>query len=87
MLFHFADNSCELDWATCYQIIKGICEGLNHLHNDDQKKAIFHLDLKPSNILLDNNMTAKISGFDLAKRISGTGPERSFKTDKVVGTL
>lgn len=82
---YIGDNSCELDWPTCYQIIKGTCKGLNHLHNGDQKNPIFHLDLKPSSILLDNNMTAKISGFDLSRTCS-TPPEEPFKTDILAGT-
>lgn len=71
---YIADEPCRLDWPTCYKIIQGICDGLNHLHNA-QEKAIFHLDLKPSNILLDKNMTPKIAGFDLSvDSTEGTDP-------------
>ncbi|XP_037463247.1 receptor like protein kinase S.2-like isoform X1 [Triticum dicoccoides] len=68
---HIADESCELDWPICYKIIKGTCEGLNHLHTK-QEKPIFHLDLKPSNILLDESMTPKISGLGLSALVSLT---------------
>lgn len=83
ILFCFADNSCELNWPTCYQIIKGTCEGLNHLHND-HKIPILHLHLNPSHILLDNNMTAKITGFGLL-RTFGTSPEVSHQTEELEG--
>lgn len=66
-----ADESCGLDWPTCYEIIKGTCEGLNHLHTK-QEKPIFHLDLKPSNILLDKNMRPQISDLGLSVLVSST---------------
>ena len=46
------------------KIIKGICEGLHHLHKE---KLIYHMDLKPANILLDNHMVPKITDFGLAR--------------------
>lgn len=46
-----------------YQIIKGICGGLHYLH----ESRIFHLDLKPENVLLDNNMVPKITDFSLSR--------------------
>ena len=57
--FAFADECSGLDWRTRYKIIKGICVGLRHLH-EGLPSPIFHLDLKPQHILLDENMTPKI---------------------------
>lgn len=51
-----ADPSQGLEWRIRYQIVKGICEGLHYLHQHN----IVHLDLKPANILLDNNMVPKL---------------------------
>lgn len=58
---YMKDASCGLDWIKSYQIIKGICEGLHYLHQNH----IVHLDLKPANILLDDNMVPKIADFGL----------------------
>jgi coatomer subunit beta' len=58
----FADASCGLEWRKRYEIIKGICEGLLHLHD----KRILHLDLKPGNILVDEHMVPKIADFGLS---------------------
>ena len=77
----FADSSRGLDWKTCYQIIKGIWEGLHCLH----RKKIVHLDLKPANILLDCNMVPKIADFGLSRCFDEE--QTQTITAKLVGTL
>jgi serine/threonine protein kinase len=62
-LFAFIDASCGLEWRNRYKIIKGICLGLHYLH----QKFILHLDLKPANILLDDNWVPKIADFGLSR--------------------
>ena len=57
-------------WSTHYNIIKGICEGLNFLHGHEPQ--ILHLDLKPANILLDSNMTPKVADFGLSRLFGGS---------------
>ncbi|KAK9084910.1 hypothetical protein Sjap_025321 [Stephania japonica] len=64
------DKHGVLDWETRLKIIKGIAEGLLHLHESSRDSAI-HRDLKPSNILLDENLNPKIADFDLAKLLDG----------------
>jgi len=64
---YLSDEFTELDWRTRFKIIKGICDGLKYIHME-QEKPIYHLDLKPDNILLDWNMVPKIADFDLSTR-------------------
>nr|ABA94721.1 Jacalin-like lectin domain containing protein [Oryza sativa Japonica Group] len=64
-------ESHGLDWCTRYKIIKGTCEGLYYLH-ERLKESIYHLDLKPANILLDKNMDPKIADFGLSRLFGGT---------------
>ena len=52
---------------TCYKIIKGICEGLQYLHN----RGIVHMDLKPANVLLDDFMVPKITDFGTSRDLDG----------------
>ena len=48
---------------TALQLIRGIAKGLAHAHS----KGIYHLDLKPLNILLKADLTPKITDWGLAK--------------------
>ncbi|KAF7848082.1 hypothetical protein BT93_L2310 [Corymbia citriodora subsp. variegata] len=57
---------CHLGWDTLYQISIGTAEGLEYLHRGCNSR-ILHFDIKPHNILLDENYCPKISDFGLAK--------------------
>ncbi|CAL4989421.1 unnamed protein product [Urochloa decumbens] len=78
---HLSDECHGIDWHTRYNIIKGTCEGLKYLHMG-LKNPIYHLDLKPGNILLDSNMVPKIADFGLSRIL-----EKTRSTDGVHGTL
>ncbi|XP_037441871.1 receptor-like cytoplasmic kinase 176 [Triticum dicoccoides] len=80
---YLSDESCGFGWHTRYKIIKGICEGLNYLHNGS-KESIFHLDLKPGNILLDGNMMPKIGDFGLSRLFDST---ETYSSKGIIGTL
>ncbi|XP_057754277.1 receptor-like kinase TMK4 isoform X2 [Arachis stenosperma] len=57
---------CNLDWNTLFQITIGIARGLEYLHRGCAAR-ILHLDIKPQNILLDEDFCPKIADFGLAK--------------------
>ncbi|KAM3393298.1 hypothetical protein ACQJBY_014139 [Aegilops geniculata] len=83
---HIQDESCGLEWPTCYKIIKGTCEGLDHLHTS-QGKPIFHLDLKPGNILLDESMTPKIGDLGLSRLVASTKTRQTEMRDGTLGFM
>ena len=62
----FPDAVCDFDSNTLFQISIGIARGLEYLHQGCSSR-ILHLDIKPQNILLDENFCPKISDFGLAK--------------------
>ncbi|KAK4284199.1 hypothetical protein QN277_001063 [Acacia crassicarpa] len=57
---------CTLEWKVLYQVAIGIARGLEYLHRGCNTR-ILHLDIKPQNILLDEDFSPKISDFGLAK--------------------
>jgi serine/threonine protein kinase len=57
---------CRLEWETTHKIALGIARGLEYLHRGCNTR-ILHFDIKPHNILLDENFCPKISDFGLAK--------------------
>lgn len=72
-----------LSWQERIRIIQGTAEGLAYLHEGCVVKII-HRDIKTSNILLDENLTAKIADFGLARCLE---PEKSHLTTGIAGTL
>ncbi|KAG2331640.1 hypothetical protein Bca52824_002820 [Brassica carinata] len=56
----------NLDWTALYQIALGVARGLEYLQHGC-KTSIVHFDIKPQNVLLDDNFFPKVSDFGLAK--------------------
>ncbi|KAH9541902.1 hypothetical protein CY35_14G088600 [Sphagnum magellanicum] len=77
------ENNISLDWPTRFHIFVGIARGLVYLHEDLQP-CIIHRDIKASNILLDNNLNAKIADFGLARLFSD---DESQLFTQVAGTI
>ncbi|KAJ0847534.1 putative protein kinase RLK-Pelle-SD-2b family [Helianthus annuus] len=63
-----------LEWECKKKVILDIAKGLAYLHEDCRQKIV-HLDIKPQNILLDNDFNAKVSDFGLSKLIDKTQAE------------
>lgn len=72
----------RLTWPQRKSIILDVAKGLSYLH-DGIKPAIFHRDIKATNVLLDLNMKALVADFGLAKQ-SRDG--QSQMTTRVAGT-
>lgn len=58
-----------LSWPQRFKILLGTAKGLAHLHHSI-RPPIVHYNLKPSNILLDQNLNPKISDFGLARLLT-----------------
>lgn len=78
------DESSRIDWTMRFKIILGICNGLHFLH-EERSEAIVHLNLKPSNIMLGDDMVPKIADFGLS-RLFGEEQTRTL-TKNVVGWI
>ncbi|KAK0575887.1 hypothetical protein LWI29_008703 [Acer saccharum] len=72
----------QLTWPHRKKIILDVARGLAYLHYG-LKPAIYHRDIKPTNILLDSDLNARVADFGLAKQsLEG----QSHLTTRVAGT-
>ena len=58
-----------LGWKRLHEIALGIAKGIEYLHQGCEQR-ILHFDIKPHNVLLDDDFTPKICDFGLAKLCS-----------------
>lgn len=77
------NGKTPLTWPQRKSIILDVAKGLAYLHYG-VKPAIYHRDIKGTNILLDSEMKAKVADFGLAKQIGDEG--QSHLTTRVAGT-
>uniref|UniRef100_A0A0E0P6Y0 non-specific serine/threonine protein kinase n=1 Tax=Oryza rufipogon TaxID=4529 RepID=A0A0E0P6Y0_ORYRU len=79
----FGDSNLNLDWVTRFKIILGIASGLTYLHEESSVRIV-HRDIKASNVLLDTDLTPKISDFGLAKLYD---EKQTHVSTRIAGTL
>uniref|UniRef100_A0A2N9IQW8 Protein kinase domain-containing protein n=1 Tax=Fagus sylvatica TaxID=28930 RepID=A0A2N9IQW8_FAGSY len=72
-----------LRWEVRYKIILGTAEGLAYLH-EELEMRIIHRDIKLSNILLDEDFTARIADFGLARLFP---EDKTHISTGIAGTL
>ncbi|KAG8098198.1 hypothetical protein GUJ93_ZPchr0013g37513 [Zizania palustris] len=72
-----------IDWRMLHKILLDIARALGYLH-DSCVPRILHRDVKPSNILLDNECNAYLSDFGLARLL---GNSETHATTGVAGTF
>ncbi|KAK9939142.1 hypothetical protein M0R45_015849 [Rubus argutus] len=62
----FSQQGVSLTCEKIFEIAVGVARGIQYLHQGCDMQ-ILHFDIKPHNILLDENFTAKVSDFGLAR--------------------
>ncbi|KAG8066304.1 hypothetical protein GUJ93_ZPchr0004g38975 [Zizania palustris] len=76
-------SGIRFDWKTRVKIAVGVARGIAFLH-EEIRPPIIHRDIKASNILLDKDLTPKISDFGLARLLP---PNATHVSTRVAGTL
>ncbi|CAL4970870.1 unnamed protein product [Urochloa decumbens] len=94
LVFEFAENgalsdwlhggAASLRWRQRVQVAFDVADGLNYLHHYTSPPCV-HKNLKSSNVLLDGDLRAKVSGFGLARAVAAAGGGAEL-TRHVVGT-
>ncbi|XP_052177424.1 probable LRR receptor-like serine/threonine-protein kinase At1g53430 [Diospyros lotus] len=82
-LFGREEGRIKLDWTTRKRICLGIARGLAYLHEESRLKIV-HRDIKATNVLLDEDLNAKISDFGLAKLDE---EENTHISTRIAGTI
>ncbi|GKB76097.1 protein kinase, ATP binding site-containing protein, partial [Tanacetum coccineum] len=81
---HLQDRSKRrhLTWAQRLKICLGAAKGLDYLHSGlGEDNKVIHRDIKSANILLDENLEAKICDFGLSKSDGGNQQQTKLYTN------
>lgn len=81
-------TAIQLNWASRVRIALGSARALEYLHYD-VNPCVIHRNVKSSNILVDDHLTAKVAHFDLAQILHG-GPNEGVSqviSTQIAGTL
>ncbi|XP_071737045.1 uncharacterized protein [Rutidosis leptorrhynchoides] len=84
---HLHKTGTDLSWLQRLKICIGAARGLDYLHTGTSTQhGVIHRDVKSSNILLDANLSAKISDFGLTK-VGPINQTQTFVSTEVKGTF
>ncbi|WCJ25096.1 Cysteine-rich receptor-like protein kinase 2 [Euphorbia peplus] len=82
-LDRFLFGKKHLSWKQRFDVIIGTAQGLAYLH-EQYHECIIHRDIKPNNILLDDDFQPKIADFGLARLLPDN---QTHLSTKFAGTL
>eukprot|EP01018_Ginkgo_biloba_P018399 Gb_38336 [translate_table: standard] len=81
-----AFSTCTLSLEKRLNIAVGIAQAMLYLHEESGIGEIVHCDLKPSNVLLDDDFEAHVADFGIAKLIDPKAIQYSLSS-RVIGSI
>lgn len=78
------ENSKSLSLVQRWNIVMDVAMALDYLHHQCES-PIVHCDLKPGNVLLDSEMSARVSDFGLSRFLHRTTAISTAETSNTIG--
>eukprot|EP01018_Ginkgo_biloba_P027334 Gb_24907 [translate_table: standard] len=82
----YSDNVCELNLTERVKIAIDIAHAMEYLHHHSPVQVV-HCDLKPANVLLDEDMTARVADFGIARITCANSMDLYTSTIKFKGSI
>lgn len=76
-------SSCRVTASKRFQLWADVVEGVLHLHSLHDDRSLVHGDLKPSNVLIDDDEHARICDFGLTRIILDTDEHSNLTTTTI----
>ncbi|CAK9230655.1 unnamed protein product [Sphagnum troendelagicum] len=84
ILFHdHEDKIIDFTWDLRNNVLIGVASALAYLH-EEWEQCVVHRDVKPSNVMLDQDFNPRLGDFGLARLIT---PNKNAQTTMLAGTI
>ncbi|KJE97820.1 TKL/IRAK protein kinase [Capsaspora owczarzaki ATCC 30864] len=81
------NDTPPLAWSQRQRIATDVSRGMHYVQTAFPDHALFHLDLKTDNVLLDAHFNAKVSDFGLVRAAQHLDEKSYLRTQNVQGTM